>query len=110
MDYVNERTGEILNVEKVTLSNLSGGMLSRMFSTELQKLTEELVPGGKPGTINISIKAAIVFNKADDAVLRLEPAIGTKYPKTVVEDSEDKIITDTGEILQKVEPSLFNQK
>lgn len=109
MDYVNERTGEVLDVEKVTLSNLSGGMLSRMFATELQKLAEELVPGGKPGSINISIKAAIVFNKADDAVLRLEPVIGTKYPKTAVEDSEDKIITNTGEIVQKIEPNMFEK-
>lgn len=35
MDYVNERTGEVLDVERVTLSNLAGGMLSRMFATEL---------------------------------------------------------------------------
>lgn len=109
MDYVNERTGEVLDVEKVTLSNLSGGMLNRMFATELQKLAEELIPGGKPGSINISIKAAIVFNKADDAVLRLEPVIGTKYPKTAVEDSEDKIITNTGEIVQKIEHNMFEK-
>lgn len=109
MDYVNERTGEVLDVEKVTLSNLAGGMRSRMFATELQKLTEELIPGGKPGSINISIKAAIIFNKADDAVLRLEPAIGTKYPKTVIEDSEDKIITNTGEIVQKIEHNMFEK-
>lgn len=62
MDYVNERTGEVLAVEKVTLSNLSSGALSRMFTNELQKLTTELIPGGKPGSINISVKAAIVFN------------------------------------------------
>ena len=109
MDYVNERTGEVLDVERVTLSNLAGGMLNRMFATELQKLAEELIPGGKPGSINISIKAAVVFNKADDAVLRLEPAIGTKYPKTVVEDSEDKIITNTGEIVQKIEHNMFEE-
>ena len=107
MDYVNERTGEVLEVEKVTLSNLSSGALSRMFTNELQKLTTELIPGGKPGSINISVKAAIVFNEADDAVLRLEPVIGTKYPKTAVEDSEDKIITDTGEIVQKIEQNMF---
>lgn len=43
MDYVNERTGEVLEVEKVTLSNLSSGALSRMFSNELLILALRLL-------------------------------------------------------------------
>lgn len=84
-------------IEKLSLANLAGGRLEKLFEREYPKLIKAL-PLGAKGSIEIKI----VFEKGNGQAVDITSSLVPKYPKAARGSLAE--FTPDGDLLVKVEP------
>lgn len=107
MDFVNKKTGEIINVEETDLASMCDGELNQSFKQEFRKLVEQMAPGDKGA---ISIKVKIECGYVDYAqVYLVEADINTRYPKLSISDKQTTMQDEEGRLVRPKANHLFTE-
>ena len=106
MEWVNQKTGEIYEVEHTDLANISEGNVNRTFKQELAKLISQMQPKDT-GAVTIKVKVLCTYDVDGNVIYAQETDVNTKYPKVVIDDATPKHCLNDGSIAQPKVKGLF---
>lgn len=100
--YVDRKTGEIFNAEEVNLMNLCSGLVNTQFMGDLELLSRRMNVDDK-GSITINIKVEKKYNNVGEQIILIDVESGLTLPKAKMSDPKEKVIADSGEVMEKHE-------
>lgn len=106
MDFVDKKTGEIIEVGEIKLSRLMKGELDEQFRYMLNDLAAHLDNGDK-GKIKITIEAMGDVDEGGTFRIIMAAELAATYPKVKLKETHLSRLDDKGSVIDKIDKNLF---
>lgn len=109
VQYVDKKTGEVLEVKELSLSTLMGGEVDEQFRRSLDDLARHLGDGDS-GKIKIELKATRVpaNDYPGNAQIFIEAALSVSYPKIKLNEVHKAQMNNEDKVVEVVDKGLFS--
>lgn len=108
MQYVDKKTGEVLETQELSLATLVDGEVDEQFRRSLDDLAWHLGDGDS-GKIKIELKVTRVpvNDYSGDTQIFIEAVLNVSYPKIKLKEAHKARMNDEDKVVEVVDKGLF---